>query len=94
MIICISMPVTPLTVRIWPRPTVTAPPAVGLNSIVIWPAVVTNPWMVEVSVSSAGPSLSCATLVPVKAPLVAVASDHSVWSPIGIGLEKPVLGAA
>ena len=70
------------------------PPEVGVNSIVIWPAVFTNPWIVDVSVRSAGPILSCATLVPVKEPLVALASDHRVWSPIGMGLEKPVLGAA
>jgi len=42
------------------------------------PAVVTIPWTVEFSTTSAGPSLSCAALVPVNAPFVAVPSDHSV----------------
>jgi hypothetical protein len=46
--------------------------------MVIWPDVVTKPWIVEFSMCCAGPSASCALLLPVKAPLVAVPSDHKV----------------
>ena len=65
-------------VRIWPRPTVVTPPEVGVNTMVIWPEVVTNPWMVELLVEMFEPMASCAELVPVKEPLVEVPSDQRV----------------
>ena len=94
MIICISMVVTPPTGCITPMPMVGGPPVVGVNTMVTCPSGVTVPWMFSSDTEMTGPIFSVPVLRPVKLPPTEAPSAHSVWSPIGIGLAKLVLGAA